>query len=338
MGVEQVGLQLEEVVRKVDRVEHGYAKAYRSEFLVWRDSGIYHQLAREVSLKEGEVHVDFGTGLGFFPGLVKNANPNAVVIGVDRNIHMILNGARLLERDGGAVDVFHSEAVLKLRDGVFRNVHALDLEAESERLRAVDSAKVEAGRESVPFAESVEKCVAVDPNVKLVVDDVRTLVYTRELLNGANIQSASLMFTGGSGRSVVDGVVGKVGCRKIHYSAEECREAIVKNVGDLINGSFELLSERMEVGGRVVWTDRFSVAAVNKDGSPSDLLIASLVDRLGPQAVYWDLEKCFVGLEMDKPEGAIQWTSYAAKDSDVEKLRVLSFCFQRNDRPYASVA
>ena len=275
-----VGALLEEDAR--------YAKQWIGESAVWRQAGVYKQVASLVDLQPTHWHADFCSGYSFpLLSLYKRApkESNVQLIALERITAMIVE-ARKLAEDYGIPTAGHV-------------IDSFDV-----------SPDLVATRRYEPQAEHGD-LFGTASAITFIQDDVRTANVFRHLLKGRKLDSASMLFPGTSSSTAFEApynfLESKDPAKYAKRMAEQTREAR--------KGAIALATEFVRPGGQYLMAERLAAVA----DATREEIVAFALD--GIQSIAGDLKGGWRGMELIMPDvdvsaahGSVQWTHFDGKD------------------------
>jgi len=297
--------------------DSGYADNLRAEVSHWGREGVYNALAREVSLDPGELHVDLGAGMMNLVNSIQRQNPEAVVLGVERNTSVVSSALALFRALGIDPKICHSEFFCVDTRGRIRTVYDRE-DVVRARGDLVDSQQLQF-RSMLPYLAPIDDSfLTPDQTIKIAIDDLREMRVVSRLLGDRKIDSASITFPGSGerpafeaphdfpkrGKSVPDAVA----IPRMHEAVHQA-----------ITSGLAYLTERVRKGGELLLAERLM------DTGTDDFMVGSLVamirDRFGKHFDSWDLRSVGLTQVVKKPAG-LAWDLVAKRGGDVSGVKV----------------
>lgn len=206
---------LQKGLEEQQKEELTYADDWVDESIFWAQNQVYQRAAANLPpLQRGDVHIDMGSGVGLLPMFISAMQPEATVLGIERNPHMLRHLLSLhseLEAAMGTpipLEVYHGEIMGLGQAGVksfylpLEEIRNLARNKQSDWIprEVVNHLLVRTGR-----LEHLGMYPTPDPElsqagVKIIVDDILDLKLTRYYLGDRRVQSFSSTFPGTSGR------------------------------------------------------------------------------------------------------------------------------------------
>jgi len=233
-----------------------YARSWAEHSHSLETGKIYGAAAQMLSPVSG-IHVDLGSGLGQLLFELKYQNPQATVIGVDNNRHLVKGSAMILERSGiPAVEggkIIDREAV----DGVVVQQYR-----RNRRVRP---------REVLRRGQA-----------SIIADDIRQMRVIKEILGDKKIDSGSLTFPGSSVRSAVEKVADfhALSDQEVFTRQQQIMQRVRAAAG-------QFFTERVRRGGKVLIAER---VGIDEGASLEEVIAYNLRQIFTDNHTKWDFD------------------------------------------------
>ncbi len=328
---------LHQGIDQLQTEELTYADDWTDESISWARNGVYKEVARHVpALRSGALHMDLGSGVGIFPMYLARKNAAAVVLGIDRNPHMLRHTrslhAELQELEGVPIplEIHHSEIMALMPDGSVKSFYV-----PTEELK-----KGKGGTKWIPSDALEFMQVAMNelndarlyptpnpdlnrPGAKLIIDDLTRLELTRHFLGDRQLQSVSSMFPGSSARILREaGVTHGDYARAQAVFAERSEE---KNKKEM-----EFIVERLAPGGTFMMVSRVPAHLTENErgrkqvGQSFEAHLDGYTDQFEPS-----FDTAYIKGKFRNPtDGRIAWIAPGGK-SQLQEARVAIVRFKK---------
>ncbi len=290
--------RLESAIRHSNENDQNYAESYAVEGTMWDVNQIYDSIATLVpALPEGGIHVDLGCAMATLAAKIKQANPEGIVAGVDRNTFLLALAASQTKERGVPTQIHHRE--VRLIDETKRVRSRFLGIAAYNRILAGEE---EAGNIAFPIKsrslmdqveEDDDQFLEIDPALRLVVDDIRNLELLQALLKGRQVDSVSFSFPGGSSRYAYEAPhIAPFAGVKVHSSAEAPR--VNQGILDTMQAAIQFASNHLKPDGTLVIANRFPYQLAQQHADKRDVELPILMGeqtyrQLGIDTSQFDL-------------------------------------------------
>ncbi len=316
-------------------LDESYRDGWRNESEAWAKREAYTQFADtlkpHLSDREGDIHLDIGSGLGILLTELHRRLAHTALVGVDNNPPLLTEaGTRCRESIGDEnVDVIGSRRTSFNRyvnpqpsGAVERITHTYGVN------KPLDTTPVQAGK------------------ISLVLDDITNPVILGPLLNGQHITSMSRTFSGvGRTPSIatdLDLMAETMRLRAILMGSEskaydEAMAGRSRPYLDRLHArTLQFAAQQLSPGG-IFFSGERAFGILLPGGSMEDFAQQSAEMRIEPAKDYFDLVACSAAKQSYMTDEAIGYTSPQGTLPDelleAAGIFVTQAVFRRNDRP-----
>lgn len=291
------------ILAQLEAHDDQYARNdWLSESIAWDNAGVYRRLADLIALKDDDLHVDLGCGLGTLALELRERFNQSILWAVDRNLSMIRMAEVLAQHFNFRYEI-HAQVGLRT----------------TEDRRAVEAI-------FVPDQSRIRKMHSFQPGgpIQFIVDDLRQMSVVKTILGERKIDSCSFVFPGYGARSVYEAPFPIVN----QPSDVECKRRMGQYVDLVRTAAYRFASSRVKEGGQFFIVDRSPIADRAR-------ALKTLTNLLGPYGKYWEATDGYELGSMVRPDGR----PYVARMPDgavVESLIAHGYGFKliRNRLPF----